>query len=100
MPKTMKRYCPYCKKHTEHKVGQSKKRKASSLSAGSKYRMKKRSKSTGTGNLGKISKGAMTKWKRYGKKATKKTDLRYQCGTCKKSHAQNSGFRARKLEFA
>ena len=99
MPKSKKRYCPYCKKHTDHKVGQSKKRAASSLSAGSKYRMKKRGKCTGTGNQGKISKGAMTKWKRYGKKASKKTDLRYQCNVCKKSHTQNHGFRARKLEF-
>jgi len=95
MPKTKKRYCPYCKKHTEHKVSQSKKRAASSLTAGSKYRMSKRGKCTGMGNKGKISKGAMSRWKR----STKKTYLRYECSVCKKSHEQSKGFRAKKLEF-
>ena len=33
------------------------------------------------------------------KKSTKKTDLRFQCGVCKKSHCQNHGIRAKKVEF-
>lgn len=99
IPKLIKRYCPYCKKHTEHKVAQSKKKAASSLSWGSKYRMQKRGKCTGTGNKGKLSKKAMSGWKRYGKKATKKTDLRYTCSVCKKTHMQNQGIRAKKVEF-
>ncbi|HLC16543.1 MAG TPA: 50S ribosomal protein L44e, partial [Thermodesulfovibrionia bacterium] len=36
LPKNVKRYCPYCKKHTEHKVSQTKKGKPSSMTYGSK----------------------------------------------------------------
>ena len=98
-PKAVKRYCPYCKKHTEHRVKMSKKKAASSLTKGSKVRMKKRSKSTGKGNKGKLSKGALSKWKRYGKKPTKKTDFRYECKVCKKTHMQKRGIRAKRVEF-
>lgn len=99
LPKTMKRYCPYCKKHTEHKVMQSKKKGPGSLTYGSKYRARKRGKARGFGNLGRYSKPAITKWKMTGKKSTKKTDLRYECKECKKSHMQKQGFRAKRIEF-
>ncbi len=99
LPKIRNKYCPKCKKHTEHKVMQAKKGSPSSLKAGSKYRMKKRGQGTGFGNRGKLSKGALTKWKRYGKKNTKKTDLRYVCKECKKAHTQSKGIRARRVEF-
>ena len=94
----IKRYCPYCKKHTEHKVTQNKRKKASSMKRGAKQRMWKRGLARGKGNT-KLSKGALTKWKRYGKKSTKKTDLRYQCTVCKKTHMQKKGIRAKKVEF-
>ncbi len=100
IPKIRKMYCPFCKKHTEHKVVQSKKKAASSLKKGSKYRMRSRGEARGKGNRGRISKGALTKWKRYGKKATKKTDLRYECKDCKKAHAQKKGIRSKRVEFA
>ena len=100
LPKVRNKYCPFCKKHTEHKIMQSKKRAPSSLKRGSKYRVKKREVGSGMGNLGRLSRPALTKWKRYGKKATKKTDLRYECKECKKSHVQKKGFRAKRLEFA
>ena len=99
LTKTKKRYCPTCKKHTEHKVAQSKKKAPSSLTYGSKVRAKKRGSSTGAGNRGRYSKPAITKWKMTGKKRTKKTDLRYQCSQCKKSHVQKTGIRAKKVEF-
>ena len=99
LPKTIKRLCPYCKKHTEHKVTQAKKKAPSSLTYGSKYRARKRGKARGTGNLGRYSKPAITKFKMTGKKATKKTDLRYQCSVCKKTHMQSSGIRAKRVEF-
>ena len=66
-PKAIKRLCPYCKKHTEHKVTQSKKKNASTLSYGSKYRARARGKARGTGNLGRYSKPAVTKFKMTGK---------------------------------
>ena len=99
LPKTTNRYCPYCKKHTQHKISQVKKGQPSGMTHGAKQRMRKRGKARGKGNLGRISKGALSGWKRYGKKATKKTDLRYECSVCKKQHVQSSGFRAKRIEF-
>ncbi|MBI1970372.1 50S ribosomal protein L44e [Candidatus Woesearchaeota archaeon] len=99
LPKTRKRYCPYCKKHTLHTLSAAKKKGASSLSYGSKHRARKRGKARGMGNLGRYSKPAVTKWKMTGKKGTKKTDFRYQCGECKKSHVQRYGIRAKRLEI-
>ena len=99
LPKIKKRLCPHCKKHTEHKVTQTKRSAASPFSYGSKHRAKKRGAARGHGNLGRYSKPAVTKFKMTGAKATKKTDLRYECKECKKSHSQKSGFRAKRLEF-
>lgn len=102
MPKTVKRFCPTCRKHTEHRVSQSKKKTPSSahpMGYGSKKRMRLRGKARGHGNLGRISKGAVSSWKRYGKKTSKKTDFRYKCKECGKSHNQRKGFRAKRIEF-
>lgn len=99
VPKAVRRYCPYCRKHTEHKLTQSKKKNPGSLTYGSKYRARLRGKARGYGNLGRYSKPAITKWKMTGKKQTKKTDFRYECKVCKKSHAQKKGFRAKRIEF-
>ncbi|MBT4936124.1 50S ribosomal protein L44e [Candidatus Woesearchaeota archaeon] len=99
IPKSAKRLCKTCKKHTEQKIAQNKKRTASSLSWGSKYRARKRGDARGTGSHGRYSKPAVSKWKRTGAKATKKTDLRYTCNVCKKMSCQGSGIRAKRVEF-
>lgn len=99
MPKTLRKYCPYCKKYTEHKVLEVKKHQASSLSRGSKYRAKKRGLARGYGNLGRYSKRPITQWKRVGAKTSKKVDLRLECTVCKKKHVFNSTFRTKKLEL-
>lgn len=99
IPKTMKRFCKYCRKHTEQKVAQTKKRTPSTLSRGSKYRARKRGVARGVGNLGRYSKPSITKFKRTGAKSTKKTDLRYTCAVCKKSSSQGKGMRAKRVEF-
>ncbi len=99
IPKTTKRYCPYCRKHTEHKVSQTKKKNPSSLKKGSKYRARKRGLASGTGSRGRYSKPAISKFKMTGKKTTKKTDLRYQCTECKKTHTQKKGVRTKRVEF-
>ncbi|MBI2138724.1 50S ribosomal protein L44e [Candidatus Woesearchaeota archaeon] len=99
MPKQMKRFCKFCRKHTQQVVSQVKKGKPSSLSYGSKIRAAKRGVARGFGGLGRYSKPAVTKWKMTGKKATKKTDLRYVCQECKKATPQKKGFRTKKLEF-
>ncbi|RJQ16834.1 50S ribosomal protein L44e [Candidatus Woesearchaeota archaeon] len=98
--KSVRRHCPFCKKHTEHKVSIAKKKTPGSahpLSHGSK---KRRGFGKGFGNLGtRGSKPALTKWKRTGKKLTKKTDFRYECSVCKKQHVQHYGKRAKKVEL-
>ena len=99
IPKTLKRLCKTCKKHTQHKVAQNKKKTASPLSRGSKVRAKLRGEARGSGNLGRYSKPAVTKFKRTGAKNTKKTDLRYTCSVCKKASCQSSGIRAKRVEF-
>ncbi len=99
IPKTVKRFCKTCKKHTEHKVTANKRKNASSLSHGSKIRARLKGQARGMGNWGRYSKPAITKFKRSGAKSTKKTDLRYTCAVCKKTSCQAQGIRAKKVEF-
>jgi len=98
-PKTVNRFCPYCRKHTPHKVAMSKKRSPRTMTYGSKLRARRRGSARGVGNLGRYSKPPISKFKMTGRKASKKTDLRYECSKCKKQHIQSHGFRARKIEF-
>jgi len=100
IPKMMKRYCPYCRKHTEHKVSDvSSGHKRSALKRGSIERAKKRGLGVGYGNLGRWgSKPPITKWKRK-TKSTKKTNLMFTCQVCKKSHIQKKGKRTGKLQI-
>ena len=99
LPKTMMRYCPVCRKHTSHKVSQTKRRSPSPFSYGSKIRAKKRGAARGMGNRGRYSKPAISKFKMTGKKTSKKSDIRLQCTVCKKSHTQRKNIRAKKVEF-
>ena len=99
MPKAVKRYCPYCKKHADHSVYTSKKKAPRSMSHGSKFRARKRGRARGMGSMGRYSKPAITKWKMTGKKPTKKLDLRFECKSCKKAHIKRKGKRAKRIEF-
>ena len=103
LPKARKKYCKYCKTHTEQKVSLAKNRTrgtAHPLSLGSKTRMHRRSEARGSGNMGKVSRGAMNKWKRFNKKQSKHPDTRFTCQTCKKTATGNSNSqRAKKIEF-
>jgi large subunit ribosomal protein L44e len=98
--KNITRYCKYCKKHTQQVITPAKKRERSSLKKGALPRLKKRGEGTvGHGNRGKYSRGAMSSWKRFGKKSSKKTDLRYKCTVCSKMTVQKKGIRSKKVEF-
>ncbi|NQU78400.1 50S ribosomal protein L44e [Candidatus Woesearchaeota archaeon] len=102
LPKLTKRLCPYCRKHTEHKITQAKRRTPNTtkpMSYGSKKRARRRGLARGFGSLGRYSKKAISAFKMTGKKITKKTDLRYECKECKKMHTQKKGFRSKKIEF-
>jgi len=97
IPKTTKRYCPYCNKVTEQKVKQvSSGAKRSSLKRGSKERAKLRGLARGIGNHGRYSKPAVTKFKRK-TKTTKKPQVLYTCKECGKSKNQKKGKRTSKL---
>jgi large subunit ribosomal protein L44e len=99
VPKNKKRYCPFCKKSTDHKISQvSSGHKRGSLKYGSKQRAKLRGKARGFGNHGRWSKPAVSKFKRKSK-TTKKTNFMYTCQTCKKSHYQKKGIRAGKIQI-
>ena len=98
-PKKINKYCPFCKKHTEQEVSIAKKRDRGSLKRGSLPRLEKRGSGTkGIGNHGKYSRKAISAWKRIGAKTSKKSDLRYKCGVCKKSSVRSRG-RTKKLEL-
>ncbi|HDP73796.1 MAG TPA: 50S ribosomal protein L44e [Candidatus Woesearchaeota archaeon] len=99
VPKQIKRYCPFCKKHALMKVFISKKKNRSALKRGSKQRAKLRGENRGAGNKGRFSKPALSAWKRYNKKSSKKTDLRYKCSVCGKTVCQPEGIRTKRLEL-
>ncbi|MFC1801004.1 50S ribosomal protein L44e [Nanoarchaeota archaeon] len=102
IPKIRKTYCPFCKKHTEHKTTQQKFKglnAAHPMSKGSKSRTKKRGSRRGAGNLGRFSRPPIASWKMTGAKSSKKTDFRFECKECKKTHIKGTGTRSKKLEI-
>lgn len=99
LPKKTKRYCLYCRKHTEQKVILvSSGIKRGTLRRGSIARAKLRGR-TGLGNLGKWgSKKAITKNKRK-TKTTKKANIMFTCQVCKKSKYLKQGIRTGKIQI-
>ncbi|MBU2639212.1 MAG: 50S ribosomal protein L44e [Nanoarchaeota archaeon] len=97
LKKTTKRYCPFCRKHTQQKISQVKSgSKRGSLKRGSIKRATKRS-VPGTGNKNRWG-SKPSKPKRTGAKTSKKSNIKYTCSICKKSKIQKSGIRSRKIE--
>jgi len=99
IPKTTKRYCPYCKKKTDQKIKNigTGFARGTMTRGGGKARAKLRGLGVGIGNLGKWgSKPAITKNKRKSK-TTKKTNIMYTCKECNKSKYQKKGQRAGKV---
>lgn len=91
MPKTIKTYCPKCKKHQEHTVKQVKKRARSSAHPMSQSVNRFERKTKGYRGFPR------PKPKGEGK-PTKKLDLRMVCKVCKKMHTKK-GFRIKKFEL-
>ncbi|MEM5797963.1 MAG: 50S ribosomal protein L44e [Candidatus Aenigmatarchaeota archaeon] len=90
-PKTIRTLCPYCKKHTEHKVSVVKKRARGSGHPMSLAQRRFERKIKGYGSFPRPNpKGEG--------KTTKKVDIRLECQECKKKHTKK-GFRARKFEL-
>ena len=98
-PKVTRRFCPFCRRHTEHKIGLvSLGSKRGSLKRGSKQRARKRGRARGMGNLGRWSRPAVTKFKRK-TKSTKKAVFLYTCQICKKSKQSKKGIRTGKAQI-
>jgi len=87
-PRTIKRYCPYCKKHTTHEVEKMKKKKASELKQGQRrFRRVMR------------GYGGFPRPKPEGReKTSKRAALRYVCTECHKMH-QPPSIRTKRLDI-
>ncbi len=100
VPKTIKRYCKYCKKKTEHKVSILKTGgKRGSLKKGSIKRGQKRGLGRGYGNKGRWG-SKPAKPKRVGVKTSKKPNIMFTCKECEKSIITTLAGRLKKFEFA
>jgi large subunit ribosomal protein L44e len=89
IPKKQKRYCPYCKKHTEHSVAEAKRRPRKKASKSQRRFLRKLK---GYGSFPRENpKGR--------EKPTRKLDLRYKCSVCNKQHTIGKGFRVKKAEY-
>ncbi len=94
IPKKNRRYCPKCKKHTEHTTSIVKSgRRRGSMKEGQR-RFKSKIAGYGGYPRPKPEKGA-----KYGAKSSKKIDLRYKCPDCGKSQTPKKGKRAKKVEM-
>ncbi len=91
-PKQQKRYCPTCKKHTEHKVSVHKTR--------ARPTPKKHALGWGSRHVGAIFAGYGGSARRVvtPAKTTKKIALRFQCLTCSKMHYKQNPIRMKKFE--
>lgn len=102
LPKTTNRYCPKCKKHSEHTVSVAKQKSRSAtrpMSRGSTARAKARGLRSGTGSHGKWgSKPAVKIWKRK-TKTTRRMTILYTCKDCKKSKGIKKAIRASRIEI-
>ena len=102
LPKDTNRYCPYCRKHTKHKIDTAKQKSRSSarpMSWGSSSRAKSRGVKSGTGNKGRWgSKPAIKSWKRK-TKVTRRISVTYKCAECGKMHQIKKAIRAGRIEI-
>jgi len=97
IPKTVRKFCPTCQTHTEHKViivKMSKQRKGLSWGA-----RKAREEKKGKGNKGKYSKRPLAQRKRGVFKVAKGVDLRIECSQCKKQTIWHIEGRYKKIEY-
>lgn len=89
IPKVARKYCPVCRKHTEHTMEESKRRPRAQDTRSQRRFLRKMK---GYGSFPKENpKGR--------EKPTKKLDFRYKCSVCGKKHSIGEGFRVKKIEI-
>ena len=99
LPKEVKRYCPYCKKHTAQAVTTAKQRARSATHPMSRWgnaRTKLRSYRSGFGNLGRFSKKGV-KDRKMKAKITKRIAVLYVCNVCKKGKVNKKSRRVSRI---
>jgi len=90
-PKVVNRYCPYCRKHTEHTVKLAKRRARGKAHPTSQSQRRFLRKLKGYGSFPRPKASGEGK-------PTKNIDLRLTCKECGKAITKK-GFRVRKLNF-
>jgi len=97
IPKSVKHYCPKCKKHTLQNITQNKGggKKRGPLTKGARRHARR----SGIHGYGGFPRPQPEKSPRHRKKTTKKTDLRLECQVCKKKSTVNHTFRIKKFEI-
>ena len=89
IPKVQRRFCNFCKKHTEHILEEASRKPRRTLAQGQRRFLRKMK---GYGSFPKENpKGR--------EKPTRKLDLRYKCTVCGKKHSLGEGFRIKKIEW-
>lgn len=100
LPKETRRYCPYCRKHTEQIIAIAKQKTRSAthpMSRGSAAREKLRSLRGGFGNLGRRSRKGPKYWKRK-TKITRRMTIMYKCKECGKQKQIKKAIRSGRIE--
>jgi len=90
MPKTQRKYCPFCRKHTLHEVKRVGVGRVKRSLAEGQRRFKRKMK--GFGSFPKSNPKGRAK-------PTRKLDLSYKCQECGKQHNIGKGWRVKKLEI-
>lgn len=99
LPKETRRFCPYCRKHTEQLILTAKQRGRSSahpLSRGGNSRLMKRGLKSGYGNKGRYSRKAPKDYKMKAK-VTKKINILFKCKVCGKMKGRIKGIRSSRI---
>ena len=96
IPKSVKHYCPSCKKHTLQSIIQNKSgKKRGSLTHGARRHDRR----GGIKGYGGFPKPQPEKSPRHRKKTTKRIDMRLECPECKKKTTKVKTLRIKKYEI-
>ncbi len=90
IPKKTKKYCPYCKTHTDSKILMAKTGGPRGTLKHGQRRHQRRSGVRGYGGMPQPKAAARAK-------TSKRTSVIYQCEKCKKKHVKQHNIRAKKF---
>jgi len=94
IPKKTNRFCPRCKKYTEHKITIVKGGRTRGAMKQGQRRFKDKMRGYGGYPRPRPEKGS-----KYGAKSTKKQDMRFRCGECNTAQTAKKSIRMKKVEM-